>query len=57
MEASALYANAIKLNKNALCVTTVSDSFVTKESMTPIQRQTTLKAMIQIALETAIAII
>jgi purine-nucleoside phosphorylase len=57
MEAFALYANAIKLKKQALCLLTVSDSFVNKQSMTPIQRQTSFKDMITLALETAVKIL
>jgi purine-nucleoside phosphorylase len=54
MEAFALYANAIKEKKNALCLLTVSDSLVTHESMPPLQRQTSFKDMVVLALETAI---
>jgi purine-nucleoside phosphorylase len=53
MEAFALYANAIKTKKNALCLLTISDSFVSEESMTPEKRQTSFKNMITLALETA----
>jgi purine-nucleoside phosphorylase len=57
MEAFALYANAIKLKKRALCLLTVSDSFVNKTSMTPEKRQTSFKDMINLALETAYTIL
>lgn len=57
MESFALYANAIKLKKNALCVVTVSDSFIAKQKMSPLERQTTLRSMIELSLETAIKII
>ena len=56
MEAFALYANAIKTKKHALCLLTVSDSFVTQKSMTPKERQTSFRDMITLALETAIRI-
>jgi purine-nucleoside phosphorylase len=57
MEAFALYANANKTKKQALCLLTASDSFVNKESMTPLQRQTSFKDMVTLALETATQII
>jgi purine-nucleoside phosphorylase len=56
MEAFALYANAIRNKKNALCILTVSDSFVSKKSMSPEERQTSLKDMVVLGLETAIRI-
>jgi purine-nucleoside phosphorylase len=54
MEAFALYANAIKLNKNALCILTVSDSLVTHESLSSEDRRTTFKNMMILGLETAL---
>jgi purine-nucleoside phosphorylase len=56
MEAFALYANAIKTKKHALCLLTVSDSFVTNESMSPEKRQTSFNDMVKLALETAIKV-
>jgi purine-nucleoside phosphorylase len=56
MEAFALYANAIRNKKNALCILTVSDSFISNKSMTPEERQTSLKDMVVLGLETAIRI-
>jgi purine-nucleoside phosphorylase len=56
MEAFALYANAIRNKKNALCILTVSDSFVSKKSMSAEERQTSLKDMVVLGLETAIRI-
>ncbi|GHU34849.1 hypothetical protein FACS1894166_12770 [Bacilli bacterium] len=56
MEAFALYANALKNRKHALCILTVSDSFVSGKSMTPIERQTSLNDMITLGLETAVKI-
>lgn len=54
MEAAALYCNAARLNKSALCLLTVSDSFVyPEENMTAEERQTSLDAMIRVALEIA----
>jgi purine-nucleoside phosphorylase len=56
MEAFALYANAIKNKKRALCILTVSDSFVSEKSMSPLERQTSLTNMVTLGLETAIKI-
>ena len=54
MECAALYANAAKANKNALCILTVSDSVVTGESTTSAERQTAFTDMMYVALNTAI---
>ena len=55
MEAAALYMNAARLNKKALCICTVSDSFVyPEENLSAKQRQEGFSAMIKIALETAL---
>ncbi len=54
MEAFALYANATKCNKNALCILTVSDSLVTNEALSAEDRRTSFKNMIILGLETAI---
>lgn len=51
MEAYALFANAIKLNKEAAVLLTCSDSLVTKEEMSPEERQTSFKNMIILVLE------
>ena len=54
MEAYALYMNAAKLHKKALCLLTVSDSFIEKDVIaTPEQRQFSLGEMIEIAIATA----
>lgn len=54
MESAALYCNAARLGKNALCICTVSDSFnYPDEIMTAEERQNSLTAMIEIALEIA----
>ena len=52
MEVYALFANAIKLNKKAAALLTCSDSFITKESLEPIQRQQSFTEMVRLALET-----
>ena len=55
MEAAALYMNAARLNKRALAILTVSDSFVhTNEITTPIEREKSFTDMITLALETAL---
>ncbi|MFZ7119437.1 MAG: purine-nucleoside phosphorylase [Eubacteriaceae bacterium] len=51
MEAAALYMNAARLGKNALAILTVSDSLVTSEVTTAVEREKTLTDMIEIALE------
>ena len=54
MESYALYTNAAKLHKKALCLVTVSDSFIkTDEIVTPEQRMTGLTQMVEIAVRTA----
>lgn len=55
MEAAALYMNAARLGKNALCILTISDSMVHPEQFTtPEERQKTFTDMMEIALETAV---
>lgn len=54
MESYALYSTAAYLHKKALCILTVSDSFITHEETTPQQRQTSFKDMMEIALELAV---
>ncbi|HWS28900.1 MAG TPA: purine-nucleoside phosphorylase [Clostridia bacterium] len=53
MESAALYMNAARAKKNALCICTVSDSLVTGEACTAEERQTTFTKMMELALETA----
>lgn len=50
MESFALFHNAKVMNKNAACLLTVSDSFVTKEETTPEERQNSFTTMIELAL-------
>ena len=54
MEAAALYMNAARSGKKALCICTVSDSLVTGENLSAEERQNSFKEMITVALETAI---
>jgi len=51
MESFALFHNAKVLDKNAACILTISDSFVTKEETTSEEREKHFKEMIEIALE------
>ena len=54
MESAALYCNAARLGKNALCICTVSDSFIyPEENATAEERQTSFTKMMEIALEIA----
>ncbi|MGL5042469.1 MAG: purine-nucleoside phosphorylase [Culicoidibacterales bacterium] len=53
MEAAALYLNAAKLGKKALCILTISDSLVTHETTSAEEREKTFTAMMEIALEFA----
>jgi purine-nucleoside phosphorylase len=50
MEAFALFANADILSKRAACLLTVSDSFVTKESLAHTERQNSFVNMMEVAL-------
>lgn len=54
MESYALFYNALKLNKKAACILTVSDNLITHEETTPMERQTALNDMITLALETTL---
>ena len=51
MEAAALYMNAARLGKKALCILTVSDHFVHEEATTSEEREKTFTDMMKIALE------
>jgi len=54
MEAAALYANAVRLGKNALAILTVSDMPLTGEATSSEERQTTFTEMLKVGLETAV---
>ena len=54
MEAAALYMNAARSGKKALCICTVSDSLVTGEELSPEERELSFTDMINIALNTAV---
>jgi purine-nucleoside phosphorylase len=53
METAALYTIAAKYRRRALTLLTVSDSIVTGEGTTAEERQSTFKAMMEVALELA----
>ena len=55
MESAALYANAARLGKKALCICAVSDSLIYQyEDLTADERETSFTNLITVALETAI---
>ena len=54
MESAALYLNAARLKKNALCICTVSDQLVRHEYLSADERQTGFEQMMKVALETAV---
>lgn len=54
MESYALFHNAKILGKNAACLLTISDSLVTDEHASVMERQTSFSQMMEVALETAI---
>ena len=56
MEAAALYMNAARAGKRALCICTVSDSLITGEATTAEERQSSFTDMIRLALETAVSL-
>lgn len=54
MESAALYCNAARAGKKALCICTVSDSFIyPEENTTAEERETTFTSMMEIALKLA----
>lgn len=53
MEAAALYMNAARAGKNALCILTISDEILTGKETTSQERQTTFTTMMELALELA----
>ena len=52
MESFALFHNAKLLGKNAACLLTISDSFVTHEELSSLERQESFENMMKVALET-----
>ena len=53
MEAAALYLNAARAGKRALCLLTVSDAPLRGESLSAEERQTSFRDMMKLALEIA----
>ncbi len=51
METFALFINAIKLNKKATAILTVSDNLITKKEISSIEREKSTIEMIELALE------
>lgn len=52
MEAAALYMNAARLGKHALCIATISDHIYRAEELSAQERQTSFNDMIRVALDT-----
>lgn len=50
MEAAALYMNAARAGKNALCICTISDNIITGQSLSAEERQNTFTQMMETAL-------
>ena len=55
MESAALYMNAARAGKKALCICTISDHILTGEDTTSEQRQNSFTTMMKVALDTAVA--
>lgn len=53
MEAAALYLNAARAGKNALCMLTISDKIGCEEKLSTEERQTSFHQMMEVALELA----
>ena len=56
VEAAGLYMTAARWKKNALCICTISDHILTGELTTAEERQNTFTQMMELALETAVAL-
>ena len=54
MEAAGLYMNAARAGKRALGIFTISDHFYKTEELTSAERQSSMRQMITIALDTAV---
>ena len=55
MEAAALYLNAARYGKRALCICTVSDQIITGAKTTAEERQSAFTTMMKVALDVAVA--
>jgi purine-nucleoside phosphorylase len=56
METAGIYAIAAEFGAEALAICTVSDDIKTGEALSPAERQTSFDGMIELALETALAV-
>ena len=56
MESAALYYNAARLGKKALCILTISDHIYKGKELSAEERQTGFRQMMEIALETGISV-
>ena len=56
MESFALFHTAKMLHKQATCILTISDHFVTGEETTAQERETGFRKMIELALDTVLKI-
>lgn len=54
MEAAALYMNAARCNKKALCILTISDHLYKNKSLSAAERQNSFNEMMKLALEVGI---
>ena len=55
MESAALYMNAARYGKRALCICTISDHILTGEVTTATERQNSFTTMMKVALDVAVA--
>lgn len=53
MESFSLYVNAARLGKKALCLLTITDSFINRTKMSSEERATGLRQMVELAIATA----
>lgn len=56
MEAATLYTHAARFDAKALVICTMTDCLITGDQIDATQRQTSLKDMVELALDTAIAV-
>ena len=56
MEAAALYMNAIRADKKALAISTVSNSLITGEELSAEERETSFTEMIELALDVVLRV-
>ena len=56
MEAAALYMNAARYGKNALCICTISDHVIKGVETSSEERQSAFTQMMEIALDVAVSV-